>query len=187
MRSSLADRAHEENYVTPHELNAELAELVGAYHGIDRDNVPPGTLTAAKVALDAWNVIEVQPRATPRQTTTSDSRTTGVSAGVPDDAGTGTWSLRITTGDGLLEVGASVAVVVASPVGAVLGLSLGIRIDGDLVAWAPEEKATVEGCPLVDGCKFVSAGEHLVEVVFSGGNPINEWRDGLLWARGVSR
>jgi hypothetical protein len=193
VRSFITNLATEGDYITPHELNEEWAEIIGAVHGLDRDNVDDATLTAAKVELDAWNIIKTSARTTMRQTSHGESHSKGVIIAVPDEAGTGTWSLSITCGDGMLELGASVALFKSAPGASSASVSIGIRVDGTVIAWSPLDSA-FRSSPIVDACAFVGAGTHLVEVVFThhssgaaGVTEVIDWRAGLLWARGVMR
>lgn len=192
MRSFRVEQAYEGDYITPHEFNAELAEISDSFHGLDRDNVDNATLGHLKVALDAWNVFEYAERTTTRQTTHGESQSKATLAPVPDEAGTGTFGLDITTGDGALEIGGSIGYGVNG--GLQLSVIVYIKVDGAVVAEAPLDVVHELGAPLVDAVHFVAPGQHRVELWYAlhqvgwfGSTITVDWLPGVIWARGVVR
>ena len=196
-----------EDALTPHAINAELAEVIGAMHGLDRDNVLLAELNPVRVALDAWGGIKAGTRTT-AVTTTIDARNANQQIFAIPQNDSSPWFVDQTTGDGVLEIEMSAEYQVA--LGTLLippDTWVGITVDGALVGKSP----WMTGMPgVIEGeneeiwhqgglnvAVPVAAGTHRIAFVFGihGGYAAAgatwdvdlTWNEASYWSREIRR
>lgn len=182
MRSLPVSLTQHGELVTPHEFNAELAEIGSVLHGITQTNIPPASIANGKASLSAWG--------RRRMVRTEVVRTTGHNAGenaliaypVPDENGD-PWSERYTSADGILRIAFGAwwtSSVNSNP----LLLWLGVRVDGVLEGQTPiADQTTYESHGLVVVDVPVGGKQHVIEFVYGlhsyalGTSVVINWKD----------
>lgn len=182
--------------VTPHELNAEMEAYVGTINGnMDKDNIPAGIITTAKFVDDTFHRIlvdQIDP-GTPDTTTHEETHNRGADwAYIPDDSGAD-WTVVFDSEDVDLEITLNATVennLANDPV----MISLGIFVDGRLVARTGVNQGFERQTLILDAVEPVGAGEHRVdfkyyfhENVAAGVTITLNWRGRSYWIREVRR
>jgi hypothetical protein len=172
VRSHVAAVAEDGEFLTPHEVAAELRETVGRMHRIDRDNFPTNELDVTVVGLGAFGnvmISELESEETVDHNAGDNSETvypiplntTGGGATVEP------WILYFPSGDCELELSLSVEWRQDTDLTDPTYLWIGIRLDGDLVVRSPIQVIQSNNdSSYVVYTVPVPAGTHIVEPVY---------------------
>ena len=179
-------------YLTPHELNAEVREVVQASHALAEDNFGEGVLSAAPVVVNAFGGMWEFERTTSQNSTIPAADQYGEYQPIPNSSGTA-WVESVTTGDCLLEgvFGVTMRSTGGTPVASIVWV--GVVLDGVLVAQSPMgDYTSLQDSADVEFAEGVGAGAHRLELVFGyHASPTTaqtiEWNEGNLVVREVAR
>jgi hypothetical protein len=152
-------------YLTPHEVQQEFREFIGAMNAIAEDNMDEEELLAAQYGVDSFGRLfdEVE-RSTSRLVTIDTSNEYGDILPIPDDDGD-PWVVEVTTGDCILE-GYLGQVINAS--GSAPNCWIAVMVDGVLVGKSPTMLFGQFTASLsVEWSVPVGSGTHRIEAVFS--------------------
>lgn len=186
---------NDQDALTPHALNAEIAELVAVVHGIDRDNIALAGIFPVRVALDAWGGIKTGIRTTERTITLAARDANQQVFDIPDNSGD-PWFQAITTGDGVLEIELSLEVRVEPGASNIVpDMWIGVVVDGLLAGKSPWMNAGLAdgGTEVwytgdVNVCVPVPAGAHRVAFKFcvhGYASPTVNWDADLIFCDGT--
>lgn len=191
MYSIPTDAAYVGDYVTPHPLNSELAEIMAASNALNHDNIDSGLLTPDQVAPLTYGSVLVRGGETTRTTTHDDTPSISDIFAVPDEAGDD-WVEQITCGDSVLRVVVNAEYQRASD--GALRLWLGARVDGALVAMSHiGDQQEQRDARFAEAVIPVASGTHTIEVVYglhplsSTGSLSIEWLYRILTVREAAR
>lgn len=164
MRSIVAEYVPEGDFVTPHEFNAEVGELVETAAQLDHDNIRANALTVDKLDLGALQSIRIQGYESGGNVVIGTDVTLTDIFPIPRSDGT-PWIETVTTGDGVLSVTFSAEWQSSD------GLTpcyvwAGIKVDGNLEVRSGTTPGSAAGDNVHIECKApVGAGTHTVELV----------------------
>lgn len=161
MRSFPAAIASDGLYLTPHEINAEVAEIASVVNSLDLYNFEAGEISHAKLEAGACGDLHVDRLTSSNSQDSTNDRTV---RGVPDEDDD-PWVVEFASGDGYLRVTCG-GWVSASTVG--LAIWVGIRVDGELVASQALTSGLADAAWHIEGDIAVGAETHLIEVVWQG-------------------
>lgn len=170
-RSWPADAAVNSEFATPNELNAELSELAEVAHDLDNDNLAFNRITAAKTQNGAFgNLFLSLPTAVlGEQTVHLAGDSSGIVYAMPKpNNGTGgvPWILEPTLSDCEFKMTLSAAWE-DQALNQWLGLWIGIRVDGVLVAQSPlQSRGFWSSHASVRVDVPLAAGGHTIEMVY---------------------
>ncbi len=153
-------------YITPHEVNAELAELAGTVNSLDLYNFAAANLTAEKLDLGATGNIHIDAFDTTNTTATTDDT---IVRAIPDD-GDADWAVNFDSGDCVLHISSSGWVQSVSGLGT-LFIAVGVRVDGEILVMQPLQGSNtfVQGNVWAFEADIaVGAGTHVVEMIYHG-------------------
>jgi hypothetical protein len=165
MRAHPVDAPITGEFTTPHEINAEVRELIRVLHAVDGDNLGSNVVTAPKLATGAHGGIRVHGTEVVINRTHSLFSNKGDAYAVPDENGD-PWIEEVTTGDGLLKIAFGATWVHTGGTDQSY-IWLGVRVDGTLVGQTPiQDVASYEDSATVICDAPVGPGSHLVEPVY---------------------
>jgi len=189
--------------LTPHHINAQLAEIASVFHSLDRNNIHINSLDPIKVALDAWGGILFNDRDVSQDTVLDAYDANHQIFRIPNDAGD-PWEETLTTGDCVLEIEFSICHEIDTTSGTFPVLWIGVLVDGALVGKSPWQGGSTITASGNDFCRRqgtintawpVAAGEHRLAMVFGahGANTDTSWdctitwKGGAIWCREARR
>lgn len=183
------------SYPSPVELLENVAELFGAVHSIDRDNLVAFGVTADHLDEDALQCVFTGDRSTVRTSTLATTTERGDVRFIPASSGNDDpWVAEIETQDGVLE--GTMSVWALFPIVQGNMLSVLVKVDGVVVARTPIPRTNFPGFSHeVDFALPIGAGTHLVEFCFEVAitfttalAPIDvEWGEGAYFLRNLYR
>lgn len=157
--------AVDDQLATPHAVNTEVANYLGAFNGgLDHNNVPNDIITGDKFALDTFHQIVKEETVTTRTTTHDATHSKGDWEPIPDDAGN-PWEILIDTEDGELEIILSAGIYMASTVNR--RIVVGIFVDGAIAAHSGLSGYHNYISYRVDAMWPIRAGRHVVSFRYS--------------------
>ena len=164
----------EANFLTPREINDELAAMVATIHSLDGDNFEADELTKARMEQSVCGgVYRVGVDGTTDDITILGSNANNNVIHVPLSGGAN-WIDTIETADGVLDITLSLTVGDSNPGTGTQGLAMwvGVLIDGVMAAQSPTDNGGGDLQSMAAIGTFpVGAGTHTVEVVF--GAPVH--------------
>lgn len=169
MRSFTTDNADVGEFITPHELNNELREVVTGIHRIDRDNFGPNELPTTKIALGAWGDWFIEQIEEPVDIAHQPGDNSTVVYPIPHDDSGGVitnWVVEFSSGDCELMVTLAATwedQALFDPT----FMWIGAKVDGILIMQSPIQMSnTYVDHALVWMSVPVGAGTHVVEFVY---------------------
>jgi len=164
----------EPNFLTPREINDELAAMVATAHSLDGDNFDAGELTKARMEQSVCGgVYRVGVDGTTDDITILGSNANNNVIHIPLSGGAN-WIDTFDTADGVIEITLSLTVGDSNPGTGTEGLAMwvGVLIDGVMAAQSPTDNGGGDLQAMTAIGTFpVGAGTHVVEAVF--GAPVH--------------
>lgn len=192
MRAYPVDTPATGEFITPNEINAELAELVAAMDALDADNFSANAITRGKLADGCFGNLLIDRIETVRQIQHEAVDNTVVQYPMPNADGD-PWIRNYSTGDCVLQC-TLFAYFADQTTFEQLYLWIGLLLDGALVLQSPlEQNSLYRDCSLVEGNIPVGAGTHTLAVVYGmhsaalGSPRTIDWLDRMLSAREAAR
>lgn len=165
MRSWRSGLVVDGEFLTPHELNAEIGEAVAAVHNLSAENFDPNRIPPARFRNDAWGRIRIVTVTTTRTAAHGAGSNHLVTYPIPDDAGD-PWQEEVEAKDGVLQISLSTTMAGTSGTQNIY-LWTGIKVDGTLVAQAPIASTIVqEDTQFTMADVPVGPGARLIEPVY---------------------
>lgn len=166
MQSWITETLLSGRYAAPDELVSEQLALADRVRRLDGDNFQ--SVTAAKVAVGAWEDRFSSNQTTSQNTTLTDTNAANDVIPIPDNDGT-PWLIDFSTGDGQVEgtLNATFDCNTGGGADAFAVIWIGVKLDGTLIAISPSAgglSLTEDTCE-VDFVWPVQAGPHRLELV----------------------